>query len=141
MYKKLLIVLFFSFILMNIRHVNAQDFKYVEIFDPKQDKVVKVVQSNPKIQNMITNWLANIEGLYKNDPATDDGYVVKIPLDPGIKVNCKYLNTLVSEVYILIPENEAPCYLIFDNENKLLSLAFNGDIDMLSKALDFNLIK
>ena len=126
---------------MNTKHVNAQDFKYVEIFDPKQDKVVKVVQSNPKIQNMITNWITNVEGLYKNDPATDDGYVVKIPLDPAVKVHCKYLNTLVSKVYILIPENEVPCYLIFENENQLLSFPFNGDIDMLSKALDFKLMK
>ena len=116
-------------------------FNSVEIFDPKQNKVVKVVQSNPQIQGIITSWITNIEGLYKNDPATDDGYVVKIPLDPIVKVNCKSLNALVSEVYILIPENEPPCYLIFDDENKLLSLPFNGDIDMLSNILHFKLKK
>ena len=76
---------------------------------------------------------------YINDPATDDGYVVRIPLDPIVKVNCKSLNALVSEVYILIPENGPPCYLIFENENKLLSLPFNGNIDKLSKILDFKL--
>ncbi|ERI92741.1 hypothetical protein HMPREF1982_02148 [Clostridiales bacterium oral taxon 876 str. F0540] len=141
MFKKLLIVLFILFIFTSTNHVNAEDFNYVEIFAPKQDKVVKVVQSNPQIQNMITNWIVNIDGLYKNDPATDDGYVVKIPLNPAVKVNCEYLNTSVREVYILIPENEAPCYLIFENENRLLSLPFNGDIDMLSKALDFKLKK
>ncbi|MFL0267414.1 hypothetical protein [Candidatus Clostridium radicumherbarum] len=133
--------MFFFFISINSIHVNAQDFKYIEIFDPKQDKVVKVVQSNPQIQSMITSWITNIEGLYKNDPITDDGYVVKIALDPLVKVNCKSLNALVSEVYILIPENEPPCYLIFEDENKLLSLVFNGDIDMLSKVLDFKLKK
>lgn len=141
MFKKLSIILFFFFISINSIHVNAQDFKYIEIFDPKQDKVVKVVQSNPQIQSMITSWITNIEGLYKNDPITDDGYVVKIALDPLVKVNCKSLNALVSEVYILIPENEPPCYLIFEDENKLLSLVFNGDIDMLSKVLDFKLKK
>ncbi|WP_411955926.1 hypothetical protein [Clostridium estertheticum] len=99
---------------------------------------MKVVQSNPQIQDMITSWITNLEGLYKNDPATDDGYVVKIPLDPIVKVNCKSFNALVSEVYILIPENEPPCYLIFD-ENKLLSFVFNGDINKLSNILDFNL--
>ena len=64
---------------------------------------------------------------------------LRIPLDPNVKVKCKSLNALVSEVYILIPENEPPCYLIFEDENKLLSLPFNGDIDKLSKILDFKL--
>lgn len=141
MFKRLSVILFFFFISINSLHVNAQGFKYIEIFDPKQDKVVKVVQSNPQIQSMITSWITNIEGLYKNDPITDDGYVVKIALDPLVKVNCKSLNALVSEVYILIPENEPPCYLIFEDENRLLSLVFNGDIDMLSKVLDFKLKK
>lgn len=141
MLKKLLVVLFFFFISINSTHVNAQDNKYVEIFDPKQDKVVKVVQSNPQIQNMITSWITNIDGLYKNDPATEDGFVVKIPLDPIVNVNSKALNALISEVYILIPENEPPCYLIFEDENRLLSFVFNGDIDMLSKVLDFKLKK
>ncbi|MGH4124270.1 MAG: hypothetical protein ACREV6_15195 [Clostridium sp.] len=139
MIKKLLIFLSLFVMLLHSTCVNAEGFKYVEIFDPKQDKVVKVVQSNPQIQDMITSWITNLEGLYKNDPATDDGYVVKIPLDPIVKVNCKSFNALVSEVYILIPENEPPCYLIFENENKLLSLVFNGDISKLSNILDFNL--
>lgn len=139
MFKKFLILLFFFFISISHIHVSAQDFNYVQIFDPKQDKVVKAVQSNPQIQNMIAGWITNIEGLYKSDPATDDGYVVKIPLNPSVKVNCKSLNALVSEVYILIPEKEPPCYLIFEDEDRLLSLVFNGDLDMLSKVLDFKL--
>jgi len=141
MIKKLLVPLCFFVILMHSIYVNAEDFKYIEIFDPKQDTVVKVVQSNSQIQDMITSWITNIEGLYKNDPATDDGYVVKIPLNPFVKVKCKSLNTLVSEVYILIPENNPPCYLIFEDENKLSSFPFNGDIDRLSNILDFKLKK
>lgn len=139
MLKKLLFILCLCVIFLHSTYVNAEGFKYVEIFDPKQDKVVKVVQSNPQIQDMITSWIINLEGTYKNAPATDDGYVVKIPLDPIVKVNCKSFNSLVSEVYILIPENEPPCYLIFEDENKLISLVFNGDIDKLSNILDFNL--
>lgn len=49
------------------------------------------------------------------------------------------MNALVSEVYILIPENEPHCYLIFEDEDKLLSLPLNGDIDKLSKILGFKL--
>jgi hypothetical protein len=141
MLKKILVILSFFVIFLSATYVTAEDFKYIEIFDPKQDKVVKVVQSNPEIQDLITSWITNIEGLYKNDPATDDGYVVKIPLDTVVKVNNKSFNALVSEVYILIPENDPPCYLIFEDENKLLSLQFNGDIGKLSKILDFKLKK
>jgi hypothetical protein len=139
MNRKLVVILTFFFIFLNLISVNAKEFKYIQIFDPKQDKVVKVIQSNPQIQDMITSWITNIEGLYKNDPITDDGYAIKIPLDPTVKVNCKSLNALVSEVYIIIPENDPPFYLIFEEENKLLSIPFNGDIDKLSKILDFKL--
>jgi hypothetical protein len=141
MIKKVLAILSFLVIFLHSTYVNAEGFKYVEIFDPMQDKVVKVVQLNTQIQDMIISWITNIEGLYKNDPATDDGYVVKIPLDPVVKVNFKSFNALVSEVYILIPENDPPCYLIFENENNLLSLPFNGAIDKLSNILDFKLRK
>ena len=139
MTRKLVIILSFFFMFLNSIPVNAKYFKYIEIFDPKQDKVIKVIQSNPQIQDMITNWITNIEGLYKNDPITDDGYAIRIPLDPIVKVNCTSLNALVSEVYIIIPENDPPFYLIFEDENKLLSFPFNGDIDKLSKILDFKL--
>jgi hypothetical protein len=139
MNRKLVIILSFFFMFLNLIPANAKDFKYIEIFDPKQDKVIKVIQSNPQIQDMITNWISNIEGLYKNDPATDDGYAIKISLYPTVKVNCKSLNALVSEVYIIIPENDPPFYLIFEEEDKLLSFPFNGDIDKLSKLLNFKL--
>jgi len=142
MLKKLVTLLSFCFILLFPIYANAHDFKYIEIFDPKQNKVVKVVQSNPEIQNMITSWITNIQGIHgKIDPATDDGYALRIPLDPAVNVNCKYLNATVSEVYIIIPEKDPPFYGIFLNENKLMFYQFNGDIDMLSKSLDFKLKK
>jgi hypothetical protein len=135
------IAIAFIVILLHSITLKADSIKYVEIFDPKQDKVVKVVQTNQQIQDMITDWITNIDGIYKNDPATDDGYVVKIPLDPIVNVKGRTLNALVNEVYILIPEKEPPCYLIFENENKLTSFPFNGDIERLSKTLEFKLTK
>lgn len=141
MFKKAFFIIAFFVIFLHSISLKADTFRYVEIFDPKQDKVVKVVQTNQQIQAMITDWITNIDGLYKNDPATDDGYVVKVPLDPAVKVKGKFLNAEVSEVYILVPEKEPPCYLIFENENKLSSFPFNGDIERLSNMLDFKLKK
>lgn len=69
MAKKLVVVVCFLLIFLYTTHTNAQDFKYVEIFDPKQDAVVKVVQLNPQIQSIIANWVKNIDGIYgKNNP-------------------------------------------------------------------------
>ncbi len=142
MIKKLIIIVSFLLMFLQSRYALAQDFKYVEIFDPKQDKVVKVVQSTPQIQNMVGKWIQNINDIYgKNDPVTDDGYAIKVPLDPAIKVNSDSLDAAVSEVYIIIPEHEPPFYIIFDNENRLSYYPFNGDINILSKALEFKLNK
>lgn len=140
MTKKLISLLSFFVIFLNAIHVNAQDTNYVEIFDPKQNKVVKVVQLNQEIQSMVTDWVTNIEGIYCIlDPTTDDGYAVRVPLSPAVKVHNKCLNAVVDAVYIIIPEKEPPFYIIFENENKLTCFRFNGDIAKLSKSLDFKL--
>lgn len=140
MIKKAPIVIFLFIMTLYSTVIYADKFKYIEIFDPKQDKVIKVVQSNTEINNMVTNSIKNINGIYgKNDPLTDDGYAVKIPLEPAVKVRGKYLNALVNEVYIIIPENDTPFFMIFEDENRLCCFPFTGDIDMLSKSLDFKL--
>lgn len=141
MTRKLAIIFSFFFILLHSIPVKSDGFRNVEIFDPKQDKVVKAVQSNPEIQKMVTEWITNIDSIGRNDPATDDGYAVKIPLDPAVEVHNRMLNAKVSEVYIIIPKKEPPAFLIFETESRLMSYHFNGDIDKLSKALDFKLKK
>jgi hypothetical protein len=140
MFKKIAILIMIILILFSPKVIHAEEFKYIEIFDPKQNKVIKVVQMTPEIQKMVSAWIINIEQMYsKIDPITDDGYAVRIPLDPPVKVERNCLKALVNEVYILVPEKDPTFYLIFENENKLLPFLFNGDIDLLSKALDFNL--
>lgn len=140
MTKKLITILTFLFILINPLYVNAQNFKHIEIFDPKQNKVVKVVQSTLEIQNILSVWVKNVQDIYgKNDPVTDDGYAIKVPFDPAIKVNSKSLSAIVNEVYIIIPKTEPPFYIIFEDENKASCYSFNGDINMLSTLLNFKL--
>lgn len=142
MSKKIVLLVTFFFIFFHSTFAYAQEAKNIEIFDPKQDKVVKVVKSNLKIQNMVTEWITNIQGMCsKVDPVTNDGYAVKIPLDPAVKVTGKYLNSTVNEVFVIVPENEPPFLLIFEKENKLSCFLFKGSIDMLSNSLGFNLRK
>lgn len=140
MIKKISTVMVLIIIFQYSTAICAEEFKYVEIFDPTQDKVVKVVQLNPEINNMVSSWISNVEGFYgKIDPITDDGYAIKVPLDSDVKVETECLNTIINEVYIIIPEYQAPFFLVFENEDKVSCFSFNGDIDELSKVLDFKL--
>jgi hypothetical protein len=140
MIKKFTLLFSLLLILRPYGHVNAQDSKYVEIFDPSQAKVVKTVQLTPEIQSMMEDWVKNINGIYhKNDPVTDDGYAVRVPLDPAVIVHSRWLKSIVTDVYIIVPEKDPPFYLIFDDDYNLCCFSFNGDIERLSKSLDFQL--
>jgi len=140
MLKRLFIVTVLFIMIMCSTVVNAEEFKYVEIFSPKQDKVVKVVQMNNEIYNMVSTWLKNIDGIYgKNNPITDNEYAVRIPINPSIKVQGKWLNTFVNEVYLIIPQNDTPFLMIFENKDKLSCFPFNGDVNKLSISLGFKL--
>ena len=138
--RKKTIAIIFLFIMMYSIVVSAEGFKYAEIFDPKKDEVVKVVQMNRKIHKIVSSYIKDVDVLYgKYNPLTEDGYAAKIPLYPAVKVQGKYLNALVNEVYIIIPEKNPPFFMIFENPDKLLCFPFKGDIDKLSKVLDFEL--
>jgi len=59
---------------------------------------------------------------------------VKIPLTPSLRLENKWVNTLIDEVIIIIPENEKPYLLIFDDEKRYFT--FKIEIDKLLKTLD-----
>ena len=140
MTKKLLVIIFLFIMIMHSTAISAEGFKYVEIFDPKQEEVVKLVQINTEIHKKVASWIKDVDHIYgKSNPLTDDGYAIRIPLDPGVKVHGKWVKTIVHEVYIIIPEKGASIFMIFDNEDKLLCFPFNGDLNELSKLLDFKL--
>ncbi|MEK6263446.1 MAG: hypothetical protein N2B06_01470 [Clostridium sp.] len=140
MTKKISLVVLLLIILISSTVARAEEFNYAEIFDPRQNKVVKVVQVNTELQNMVVSLIKNIDGIYgKNNPVTADGYAIKVPLEPTVKANCKWLNTIVEDVYIIIPKNDPPFFMIFETVDKLSCFPFNGDVDALSKALNFNL--
>jgi len=140
MKKKILAVLFLFIIIWHSAAISAEEYNCVEIFDPKQNKVVKVVELNAKIHNMVSSWIKDVDGIYgKSNPLTNDGYAIRVPLYPAVKVQGKWLNAIVNDVYIIIPQHDAPFYMIFDNDDKLLCFPFNGNINDLSKVLDFKL--
>lgn len=111
-----------------------------EIFNTTQNIVLKSVQVDSEIYNMAKGWIKNIDNFCgKINPSAVEGYKVRIPLDPPVKVNKQSINADVREVYIIVPQDKPPFFIIFDNKNKPSYFKFYGSIDSLSKALDFKL--
>ncbi|WMM24739.1 hypothetical protein RBU61_17715 [Tissierella sp. MB52-C2] len=140
MVKKVLIIMAVFIMLLHPKIISADTSKYIEIFDPKQDKVVKMVETNKEINNMIIDWINKIDKVYaKVDPIKDDEYAIRFPLNSAIQVQNKWLDTTVEEVYLIVPKNDLPFFMIFETENKLVCFPFTGEIKILSNILDFRL--
>jgi hypothetical protein len=120
--------------------ISAKGSPCAEIVDSKQNMVVKSVQVDSEIYDMVKSWVKSIDNFCgKISPVAVEGYKVRIPLDPPIKVNKQSLNADVSEVYIIVPQDKPPFFMIFQDKNKPSYFKFYGNIDSLSKALDFEL--
>jgi hypothetical protein len=65
--------------------------------------------------------------------------MVKIPLERSFPLENKWVNALIDEVIIIIPEDEKPYLLIFDDENKPYFFTFETKIDTLLNTLSFSL--
>lgn len=140
MIKKVLTILVLFIILLHPQIQHAESFQHIEIFDPIQNKVVKVIQWNKDINDMVVGWINGIDGLYSEvDPIKDDGYAIKFPLDPSIQIQNQWLKTTVKQVYLIIPENNPPFFLVFETEDKLMLFPFKDDVSELSNVLDFKL--
>lgn len=131
-------VVTFIIILLSSININAEEYRHIEIFSIHEDKVVKVVQSTYEIQKLAANYLQEIDGVYdKFNPIPNNGYAVKIPLEPSVKIQGKWLNTFVDEIIIMFPQNERPFLMVFETENKLVCFTFRGDTSILYKYLGF----
>lgn len=99
--------------------VHATDLSNVEIFDVKREKVIKIVPNTEGIQVEVRKCLKKINNITKRlNPIPTDGQIIKIPVQPSIMINNQWMNSLVDEVKIILPTNDKPLFMIFDDENK-----------------------
>lgn len=132
------IILIFLIIIFTATSVFAKGLENIEIFDINQSKVVKTAESSPAIQKEVKSYLEGITGIYgRINPIPDKGYMIKIPLEPSLRIENQWLNSVVEEVIILVPEGQKPYLLVFDNENKALFFTFEVKIDKLVKSLHY----
>lgn len=116
----------------------------IEIFDITKGEVIKKAQSNSIIQNEVEGYLNAITGMYAKVKAfPEKGYIIKIPLDPNVKIENHWLNDYeiytVNEVFILLPEQGQPYLLVLDKKKRPLFYNFEGSINLLLEELNFKL--
>lgn len=134
---KKVFVFIFIFQLLSTSGI-AQTTQQIQIFDIDQDKVIKYVQLNTDVQQEVEEFLEGISGVYaKYNPIPNKGFMIRIPLEPNIMVRNKWFDDLVDEVTIILPSQEAPYLMIFDDENKPFFLTFEGNTEKLLDLLDF----
>jgi hypothetical protein len=138
MIKKALITLILLMAFLSLTHIAAKGSPCAEIYDPAQKKVIKSVQVDSELYDLAADLVRSIDNFYgRISPAAVEGYKIRVPLDPPVKVNKKSLKASVSEVYIIVPQNKTPFLIIFEDKNKPSYFKFHGNIDSLWKALDF----
>ncbi|WP_077618163.1 hypothetical protein [Bacillus sinesaloumensis] len=137
MIKKFLV----CFFLLQLFSSNAfaEHNQQIQIFDINQDKVIKQIENNADIQQEVSKYLKNVDGVYtKYNPIPNSGFMVRIPVEPPTMVRSRWFDDLVDEITIIFPTQEAPYLMLFDDENQTYFLTFKGNTDPLLKLLNFN---
>ncbi len=128
------------FFLFNLLIVPAQSNTNIELFDIGKNKITKTFPTNPNIQLEVEKVIEEIDNIVKKlNPIPDNGYMIKIPLEPSVRLENEWIYALIDEVILIIPKAEKPYLLIFDDENNLHFLTFETEIDTLLDALEFHL--
>ena len=148
MIRKILLLSISVFFLFNLFIVSAKSSTSIELFDIEKNEVIKVIPTNPKIQLEAEKIINEVDNIVKKlKPIPDKGYMIKIPLESSLLLENQWVYARIDEVIIIIPEvekpivpeDETPYLLIFDDENKSYFLTFKTKIDTLLNTLDFSL--
>jgi len=117
----------------------GEENKKIEIFDINKEQVVKTIEPNEAVQQIVLDYLHQIDGyVAKCDPIPNEGYAVRVPFKSSINMHNQWINGSVYEVIIIIPDKKHPPFLVvFEDGERFLCLGFNGSVDKLSKTIDF----
>lgn len=117
----------------------AETSDEIQIFDISKGKVVKKLKTSAAVQEQAIQIINSITGLYaKVQPLPDKGYIVRVPVNPALKVRNQFINATIDKIYIIFTEKEPPFVLILDSSEKPFVYNFDCKIDELVKYLDFD---
>jgi hypothetical protein len=135
--KKLIIII--VFISLSSVKVKSEELNYIEVFSIDEEKVVKTLPKNPEMQALVSNYIKSIDGIYgRFNPIPSHGYAVKVPLFPPVEAKSRFSTEVVDTVFIMLPKDDIPFLMIFENDNNLLCFTFKGDTDALIRYLNLS---
>ncbi|PEF75273.1 hypothetical protein CON94_11850 [Bacillus pseudomycoides] len=116
MFKKIGFIFLFSFLLSTT--VLAETNKQIEVFDCQKEMVIQKQSLNTEIQKEAIQYAKSITGAFKNlNVVPKTGHMVKIPLSKPVVITNQWIHTTIDEVLVLLPLNEKPYIMIYDDEN------------------------
>ncbi|KFM99261.1 hypothetical protein D0U04_25395 [Bacillus clarus] len=134
MYKKIGFVFLFLFLLSTNAFANTN--KQIEVFDCQKEMVVQKQSLDTNIQKEAMQYTKSITGPFKNlNVVPKTGHMIKIPLSKPIVITNQWIHTTIDEVLILLPLNEKPYIMIYDDENNPHFYYVKGDPELLLKHL------
>lgn len=114
--------------------------EYVEIFDIKQEQVIKSIEMNQAIKKEALKLADGITGMcMRFRPVPVSGYMIGIPIEPGEKLHSKWGSCTVKRLIVIIPEKGDVILGVFDDREKFLFYNVKGSATGLLRKLDFPL--
>ena len=125
---------------LSSKNLTASLHKNVEIFDVSKGSVVRSAIPSKKLQNEVEKYLSGITGMYVKVKAfPDSGYMIRVPLDPPIKVQNQWLSASVDQAIVIFPQDKVPYLLVLDEKSRPLFFTFQNDTTELLDLLNFQL--
>ncbi len=125
---------------LTVSEVSGQALGQVEIFDIEKGLVIGSYDNNAGFRKEAQKYLDSISGMYGNVKVFPKaGYIVKIPLEPPVKLSAKlpaaaeieYVDTL----YVIFPSQGKPYLLLLDGQTKPFCFNFDADTAYLHRYL------
>jgi len=111
---------------------------FIEIFDIAKGEVIKKLESNESIQKEASSLLYSISGMVVKVKAfPEKGRIIKIPLKTPVSVENQYLDSIVDEIFLIIPEQGRPYLMILDYKGRPEFFNFEASIDKILSLIQY----
>lgn len=114
--------------------------EHAEIFDIKQEQIIKSIEMNLEIKREALKLAGGITGMcMKLRPVPESGYMIGIPIEPSEKLHSTMGSCTVKRLIVLIPEKGDVILGVFDDREKFLFYYIKDNAAGILKKLNFSL--